>query len=193
MNIGVDIDDTLSQTTNYLYDKALTFTEEVLHREPIIDKRENFPRCLGWNDEEVVKFFNEVFDKEVLNIPVLENARLYLQKLKEAGYKIFIITARDNRHLIDPYGKCLKWLEKNELPFDKLIIGCKYKNLICEKEKIDIMIDDSFTQCSLVSKNLKNVKVLMMATFNNDLASEGITRVHNWEEIYNLIIKENGV
>ena len=192
MNIGIDIDDTLSKTTEYLYDKAIDFTKNVLKREPVINKEEKFPRCLGWSNEEVVKFFNGVFDKEVLNIPPFEEAKKYLQKLKEDGHKIFIITARDSIHLTNPYEKCLKWLEKNDIPFDKLIVGSKYKSEVCQKERISIMIDDSFNQCSYIADHLK-IKVLMMATFNNNIVYKGITRVNNWSEIYHLIAKDKRV
>ncbi len=192
MNIGVDIDDTLSKTTDYLYDKAIAFSRNALHREPVINREEKFPRCLGWSREEVMKFFNEVFEKEVLNIPPLEEAREYLKKLKEEGYKIFIITARDSFHLTDPYEKSLKWLEKNDIPFDKLIVGSKYKSEVCQKERIDIMIDDSFHQCSYIADHLK-IKVFMMASFNNNVAYKGITRVHDWQEIYHLITQNKGV
>ena len=141
MNIGIDIDDTLSKTTEYLYDKAIDFTKNVLKREPVINKEEKFPRFLGWSNEEV---------------------------------------------------KCLKWLEKNDIPFDKLIVGSKYKSEVCQKERISIMIDDSFNQCSYIADHLK-IKVLMMATFNNNIVYKGITRVNNWSEIYHLIAKDKRV
>ncbi len=191
MNIGIDIDDTLADTSGYLIDKALNFSRDVLHKEPIINKHYGFPKCLGWNDEEEKLFCHQILDNEILNIPVMPKAKYYLEKLKGLGYKLILITARDTNHLTDPYKKCEQWLEKNEIPYDKLIVNAKYKGPICEQEQINIFIDDSFHQCRFVSSHFK-IKVLMMATANNNIVSKDIIRVNDWEEIYKTITQSFG-
>ncbi|MBQ9834518.1 MAG: hypothetical protein IJO33_04935 [Bacilli bacterium] len=58
MNIGIDIDDTLAQTTNYLMPLAIKFDKNVLHKNGIVDCTKDLPRCFDWNSEEFLKELN---------------------------------------------------------------------------------------------------------------------------------------
>lgn len=48
-----------------------------------------------------------------------------------------------------------KWLEENQIPYNKLIISADDKSKVCQKENIDIFIDDKYNQLSF-SKTIRN-------------------------------------
>ena len=46
MKIGVDIDDTLAQTTNYLMPLAIKFDKDILHKNGIVDSKKIYQDVL---------------------------------------------------------------------------------------------------------------------------------------------------
>ena len=187
MKIGIDIDDTLAQTTNYLMPLAIKFDKNVLHKNGIVDCTKDLPRCFDWNSEELCLFFTMVFEKEVLNIPPMDKAKKVIKKLREDGNRIIIISSRNNIQLSNPYDITKKWLSINDIEFDKLIVNAKYKGSVVEEEKIDLLIDDSVGQCTFIADNNK-IPVVLYAKNTNQIKHQGITRLDNWEQIFNYIL-----
>jgi len=187
MKIGVDIDDTLAQTTNYLMPLAIKFDKDILHKNGIVDSIKDLPRCFDWNNDELRLFFRTVFENEVLNIPPMDEVKKVIKKLKEDGNHIIIINLRNNIQLSNPYDITQKWLSINEIEFDKLIVNSKYKGPVVEEEKIDLLIDDSVGQCTFIADNNK-IPVVLYAKNTNQIKYQGITRLDNWEQIFNYIL-----
>ena len=123
MKIGIDIDDTLAQTSNYLMSFAIKFDKDVLHKNGIIDNTKDLPRCFDWTNDELSLFFKTVFEKEVLNIPPMDDARNIINKLKDEGHSIVIISSRNNSQLSLPFELTQKWLNVNGIEVDKLIVN----------------------------------------------------------------------
>jgi hypothetical protein len=86
-----------------------------------------------------------------INIPDCENA---LRELKAAGYRLVLISFSGAARAKKTY----KLLEKLEL-FDKLYFVKRrnYKRQVCEKEGIDVMIDDRLD----VLRNINNTKTML--------------------------------
>lgn len=109
--------------------------------------------------------------------------------MKNHGYKIFIVSGRNNGEYSNPYKMTSEWLEKYGIEYDKLILTNAYeykeKADICLENNISIMIDDSVKILNEV--NNSGIKALLMDTPYNR-KSNSLTRVHNWKEIYNFII-----
>lgn len=187
MKIGIDIDDTLAQTTNYLMPLAIRFDKDVLHKNGIIDSTKDLPRCFDWNNDELCLFFETVFENEVLNIPPMDKAKKVIKKLREDGNHIVIISSRNTIQLSNPYDITQKWLSINEIEFDKLVVNAKYKGPVVEEEKVDLLIDDSVGQCTFIADNNK-IPVILYAKNTNQIGYQGITRLDNWEQIYNYIL-----
>ena len=186
MKIGIDIDDTIADTTNYLIPKAIEYDKKILKRNGLFNHNEDFPKCFGWNNEELKQFLDDVFDKEVMNLPIKTNVCDILKKLKNEGNEIIIISSRNSFQMTDPYETTLKWLNMNNIAFDKLIVDAKYKGPIIDKEKINIFIDDSVGQCTFIVDNY-TIKVIMIAKASNNIKYPNIVRLQNWDEIYNYI------
>ena len=108
-----------------------------------------------------------------------QDAIHYMKKLYNEGYRIYVCTASDYRTIQDKY----EFIIQRYFPFitwDKMIITYN-KQMI----KADYLIDDGI-------HNLENgdfTKILFTAPHNKnyDAVKNGMYRVSNWAEIYNII------
>lgn len=135
-------------------------------------------------------FYINNIERIVHELKVRNEAKEYIDKLKEDGHRIIIITGRDNGEYSDPYNMTKKWLNDNYIKYDKLILTNAYKNdqhgksEKCIENNIDIMIDDSVNICRDCIAH--NITTLLMDTPYNKQEKD-ITRMHNWKEIYQYI------
>ena len=177
MIIGIDIDDTITDTYEVMMGYAQEYTLDVLGREPIINETNSCSNHLyiqylhNWNKDEDLK---------------------YLNKLKEEGHTIVLITARWETEYIDIVGLTKEWLRENNVPYDKLIVNAENKQIAAKQENLDIFIDDSFKNCQMVSDI--GIKTFIMDTrTNRNLDDERIKRVYSWPHFYSVfknMIKE---
>lgn len=63
----------------------------------------------------------------IKNIMLRDNVKETILKLKNKGYKIYIITSRSKGYHKDPYQISYDWLVKNEIYFDELIVNVNDK------------------------------------------------------------------
>ena len=186
MNIGIDIDNVISKFDEALEEEFLKHDKE-LRNTGIIDPNKHMTEGMfDWSEEELRPFYLDNVERIAKNLEVKEGAKEYIEKLKEDGHTIVIITGRDNGEYTDPYNMTKKWLREKEIPYDKLILT-KYKKEKAEKcieNGIDVMIDDSNSICRECYK--KNITTLIMDKPCNREEKE-ITRVYNWKDIYEFI------
>lgn len=186
MNIGIDIDNVISKFDEALEEEFLKHDKE-LRNTGIIDSNKHMTEGMfDWSEEELRPFYLDNVERIAKNLEVKEGAKEYIEKLKEDGHTIVIITGRDNGEYTDPYNMTSKWLREKEIPYDKLILT-KYKKEKAEKcieNGIDVMIDDSNSICRECYK--KNITTLIMDKPCNREEKE-ITRVYNWKDIYEFI------
>lgn len=169
MRIGIDIDDTLSKT----------------HEEITKIKQKFFPEY--GNSLLPPKIF-ESFQKNHLrdvhtSSEVKEGAIEALKWFHEHDFEIYIISARDTEFA---YEDSLKFLEKNHLFFDKLIVKTNNKGEVCHNENITIFIDDKESVCDDLLNH--GINVIKMARFDEAVSKH--KTFNNWEEILKYI-KEN--
>lgn len=181
MKIGIDIDDTITNTYEILVkliaEKYNLDAEEILERKPNYDELyDNLP-----NFDKVRK---EIFMKMASTVPLKENVSEVLTKLKEHGNEIIFITARSNVEYDDPYQVSYDYLTKNKVPFDKLYVNVLDKGIKCVEENIDVFIDDDDTHCIKVTD--KNIHTLQFDSLKS-IEILGIERVYSWKEIYELL------
>ena len=188
MIIGIDIDDTIADTYEVMFNYAQEYTANVLKREPIIKelnscKTHFYTRELhSWNNEEEINFFNLYYEKILTNTKPKTLALEYLRELSKNN-KIVLITARRKVDFLDVEKVTLKWIKENNIPYQKLIIDASDKQKIAEDEKIDVFIDDSFKNCKAVSDS--GIKTYIMdSRVNRDLNDEKIKRIYSWPHLY---------
>lgn len=182
MNIGIDIDDTITETSEFLMPyvaKYFSIDIDYLKKNNICYN--NLPEEYK---EREVEFGKSTFGKVLLDVKLKQNAKETIDKLKEEGNRIIIITARDKTIYDDPFGFTSKQLEKLGIKYDKLV--CSFnKKQICIDEKIDFFIDDSVENLNKVEGSVD--KVLLFNSRTNIGEANHFTRVNSWKEIYKYI------
>lgn len=191
MRIGVDIDNVISTFNEELLEEFLKHNKELGYGNEINKDADYITRGMfNWGEDKVELYYKDNIERIVNNLNVKSGAKEYIDKLKEDGHSIYIITGRDNGEHSDPYNNTKKWLDDNSIKYDKLILTNAYKNYIhgksekCIENNVDIMIDDSVNICmDCISSGITTL--LMDTPYNRK--NKDITRVHNWKEIYEYI------
>lgn len=187
MIIGIDIDDTLT----YLHDIKIKAAQDYIKKNKmpymLVKKDANFlSDMFDWSNEECDKFWFQEADKMLSRVKAREFASDVIKRLKYAGHKILIITARNIDWHKDPYDLSLNWLNKNEILFDKLLVGHLDKTQVCVSEKVDIFIDD--LPETLVKLQEVGIKTIMVANPHNIKQKIYNGRVvSDWHEIETII------
>lgn len=191
MRIGVDIDNVISTFNEELLEEYIKHNEELGYSNEINENADYITRGMfNWAEGEVEAFYRDNIERIVNKLSVKDGAKEYIDKLKNDGHSIYIITGRDNGEHSDPYNNTKKWLDDNAIYYDKLILTNAYKNdehgksEKCIENNVDIMIDDSVHICRDCIDY--GITTLLMDTPYNKQVND-IPRVHNWKEIYEYI------
>ena len=190
MNIGIDIDNVISNFDEALLEEYLKHDKD-LRGTGIVNKALHITEGMfDWTEKEEREFYLANIERIVKTLNVKDGAKEYIDKLKQDGHNIFIITGRDNGEYTNPVEMTQKWLKENNIYYDKLIFTNAYKNdkhgktEKCFENNIDIMIDDSVHICKDCMEN--NITTLLMDRVVTR-KEKGMTRVKDWKEIYEFI------
>ena len=191
MNIGIDIDDTIANTYDVLFNYAQNYTINDIGKE-IKDVNRNIITHMyctnfhNWNKKEDKEFLDKYYEKTVLKVQPKMYAVENIKRLKESGDKIYLITARFLSDKFDVEKLTKDWLEKYGIPYDKLILNSHNKVIAAKENDIDIFVDDSIKNCTEMAN--VGIKTYMMDTIiNKDFESEDIERVYSWPHLYQKI------
>ena len=181
MNIGIDIDNVLSNFNEELLKEFMKHDKE-LRNSGIINKDVYITRGMfDWPKDEFDDFYYKNIERIAQNLKVIDGAPEYIKKLREKGYKIYIISGRDNGEYSNPYKMTKDWLEKYNIQYDKLILTDVFdsakKAKVCLENNISIMIDDS-SRIQLEVDKTRVTALLMDTPYNRQIKS--LIRVHNW-------------
>ena len=188
MRIGIDIDNCISNFDDVLLEEYLKHDKE-LRNTGIINEKPYYLTVgmFDWSKEENDEFYYNNIQRIAMSLKPLKDSKEIIDKLKDDGNEIYIISSRDNGEYINPEEMTREWLNKYEIYYDKLILTGKYeKGPVCKENKIDIMIDDSIKNCEDIEAN--GVKCFIMNTRYNKQETR-FERVKRWDEIYSKICK----
>lgn len=181
MRIGIDIDDTLTNTSAEIERHAIKYNS--LYSNKLIDNIPNMLRGI-LEDEEVLDYFFKHIEEIHKGVQVKENAKEIIDKLHQEGHKIIFITARTKSFFKDPYAMTEEYLKRNNIYYDELIVGQSQKIKICKDKKIDIFFDDAVdTIEKLLTEKMD--AVLFINKYNRD--RKDLKSVSNWIEVYDYI------
>ncbi len=77
-------------------------------------------------------------------------------------------------------------LSNFNIPYDSLNLHISDKLTFCKENGIELLIEDSYETCRELTDN--GIKSILMTTkMNADINADGITRVNNWDEVYQKI------
>lgn len=126
------------------------------------------------------------------NIPVIDGARSGLEALRDAGFKIVLITARPAWQYKRLHADTRDWLEENNIPYDLLLFNKDKAEAIYERifpARPTYFIEDRDKHCIEIAAI--GVPVLLLDYPYNQSVAEGelITRVADWTEIVKLVLE----
>lgn len=156
MVIGIDIDDTLTNTPKRIVELV---------------------SVLATLDKKDLEIALNTHANKVDDIPLKKNALEVLNYFKDKGHKLVFITARgsNNHEFLIPITNA--YFKKNNIPYDEIIYASEEKGISCKKLKVDIFIDD-------LESNLDNVKRMGIKTLRmTDEKESKHDIVTNWLEV----------
>ena len=191
MRIGIDIDDTLTNVKDELIEAGEKYARR-LGKDIKIDKNfedknnngNKWQEMFQFNYEELKYFLKDIQESITNKAKPRKNVVEVINKLKNDGNEIIIITARDSEFHDNPYKYSKDWLDKNNIYYDKLVVNARNKEDACIEEKIDLFIDDSESNCLKVNKaGIKTIRVCNEIENNNS----NLICFNNWNDIYSYI------
>ena len=182
MKIGIDIDDTMADTFEYLMPYiAEFFNVDIKYLKDNNISYNNLPK--GMKEREL-EFVKKYYDKIIPNTPFKPKVAEYIDKIKELGNEIVVITARNKTLYTDEYKTTIEELKNNNIQYDKLI--CDFdKAKVCKIEKIELFIDDSINNCKKVKE--LGIETILFSSKSNINNKTNLNRVDNWKDIYEKI------
>ena len=195
MKIGIDLDDITFITVKSMLKYADKFEEEIsgvtTNRDSfgLIKNRYYLKVLYGWDEKTKFDFFDKYYKNVLEECTIMPNADKTIKRLKEEGDTIHFITARlMNIKDCDTEAITKESLKKYNIPYDSLNLHISDKLSFCEKNEIDLLIEDSYETCRELTEN--GIKSILMTTkMNADIDVQGIVRVNNWDEIYKEVEK----
>jgi len=191
MRIGIDIDDTLTDIKDKLTNAAVEYAKSLNKYKENIDLEINdkyndgniYQKMFGFSYEELKHFLGPIQEEITNNAVPRKECVNIIKKLHNEGNEIYIITARDEEFHKNPYMQSEIWLKENNIYFDKLIVNARDKKKVCLEENIDVLIDDSISNC----KNVITGGIPAIMISNKDSIDNNIKCFQNWKQIYNYI------
>ncbi len=192
MNIGIDIDDTLTDIRDKLNLAAEKYANELgkenkNEEDKYVEDNNNgnvYQIKYGFTYEELKYFLSVIHEGITKKEEPRKNCVEIIRRLHNEGHKIYIITARDSEFHEDPYKLSKDWLDKNNIYYDELIVNARNKLEVCQRKNIDLFIDDQLANCTKLSE--AGIKVIRITEYN-DIQHGDIINKKNWNEIYNYI------
>lgn len=187
MKIGIDLDGVVidSETTFRTYEEI--FDVDKLKRNSLINREEpKFQSRYTWSDEEEKEFIKNYFMTVSKESPLMAGFVGVYKLLKEYDIEFVVITARGG-FIKEMKDDAERLLNENNIKFDKYYWMQDDKLEICQKEKVDLMIDDDYKIIKKLSEN--GIKTLYFRDTGLKKLEENeyIKEVNNWGDIYRYI------
>lgn len=191
MRIGIDIDDTIINTTATIIECGLEYDR--LYKEGRGLKNADayyFTDIFYWDDADDEAFFDYYRKNKIfLTIKIKEDAKYYINKMYDEGIYIEFITYRQLNKYGDIYEDTKKYLDDNGFKYHKLMVNSGMKGQVCQKENINLFIDDSPAQV----ENCLSYGVPAILYETNYNQNSPLKKVKTWQEIYEIVKKvKNG-
>ena len=190
MRIGIDIDGVLTNIERFILDYGSKFCFDnniPLQIKPgIYDEQ----KCFEWTYEQTIKFWNEYIVYYATEYPAREFASEIIKKLKEDGHEIYLLTARNNygvptSHLDKMPELVSAWLEKNDIPYDKVIYTEGSKLPYCVGNYIEVMVEDKPENIIEVATKIPVINFISF--YNMNIEGNNITKAYSWYDVYDII------
>lgn len=190
MRIGIDIDGVLTNIGQFVIDYASKYCVENNIEYTVGEIDYDYCKTLNISREVEENFWNEYLEHYAVDEKARTFAAEVIEKLKNDGHEIYIITARlsiskddDSKSKMKEVVK--KWLSENKIVYDELIFSKAEKERKLQEiieNKIDLMIEDNPSNI----EELSNIIPIICydAEYNRTCTSDKVTRCYSWYDIY---------
>ncbi len=185
MILGIDIDNTITHTTEMILHYAQIFgREQGLNTIP--DLRYYYLEdILGWDKRIADDFLNHYLGLIYTNMQPKEQAVKVIQELKKQ-HELILITSRNQKFpAVEEVTR--NWLHQHEVPFDRLILN-QTSNMhffskleVCRENGVNVMIEDHYELVSEISPHLP--VIMFKYPYNRHLKNDNIIPVNHWQEV----------
>lgn len=195
MRIGIDIDGVLTDIERFVVDYLSKYCIENKIEYKIGKSSYNVHETFNISKEQGNDFWNTYIEDYAKNEKARAFASEVIEKLKQEGNEIYIITARWDTNRDDEKGIRMReivknWLYEYKISYDKLIFSKatneSKSDEICEN-KIDLMIEDNPNNINELSKFIP--VICYHAEYNKDCKGDKIIRCYSWYDIYRTITR----
>jgi len=189
MNIGIDIDNTITHTRELILDYVRIFARENDLITKVDLSHYSLEKSLSWDTELIIRFLSTYLTDIYQNVAPKPYALDVIRALHQR-HSIILITSRNQRdHTIKT--TTLEWLSRNQVEYDQLIMNNTAnmhhfsKLESCLDNNIDVMIEDHHDLSLELSRK---IPVLMFDyPYNAHLDVNNIIRVRDWQEVKRVI------
>ena len=179
MTIGIDIDDTLTNTKEL----QASYWKEYYLNNPEEGYTEEVPSNINTFGFPYIEAYWDIYREQLFYPTFKENASKVVKMLKNDGYDLCVITSRPDHKYKDLHKRLENWFNENGIPIDTIYTNIKNKGHYCKKKNIDLLIDNDIAQ--IEEANKYHVKTIM---FGNRDDYKGL-KASNWLELYDIIKK----
>ena len=180
MKIGLDIDDTLTNTK----EQQIIYWQEYVTNHPKKGYDTNLPTTINDFGDEYVQTFWDTYREELSFNPSFKvNAAKIITKLRKEGHIICIVTSRPDEKYQNLHQRLKEWFAENNIPIDIIYTNIRDKGSFCKDNNIDLFIDDDLKH--IIKANSYNIKTIL---FNQNNKYDGLQST-NWLELYKIIKK----
>jgi len=190
MRIGIDIDGVLTDSQTFVIEYGTKFCIENNLSYKIKEDKYDSKKALSISAENELKFWNAYLKKYVTETRPREFAKEVIDKLKDEGNEIYLVTARNEWGFTEEddgkmHDYTKKWLLDNDIYFDKIIYTEGSKVPYAIGNYIDIMIEDAPRNVKDLAKKIP--VICFNNHYNNSIKGKRIKRAYSWYEVYDLI------
>ena len=178
MIIGLDIDDVIFDTSG-----AVIPVLDAEKDEDLLKYKLDIARGDA-SIPEVKEFWQKGAIEILRNAKPRPGAADVVRRLREAGNKIILITARGEKNFPGTVAVSEKALADAEIEYDKIVYDSPNKVDACRENGVEVFVDDSPRNCAEVGRELGIPVIGFESEITRDgLHEVGVTSVDNWVDL----------
>jgi len=190
MKIGLDIDNVVANFDKDILKEYFIEDKKKRNKGIVNNQAEHIVKGMfDWSKEEQDEFFNNNMERIAKTLEPRDGAKYYMNKMIDDGHELYLISNRVHPHYNNPFEVTEKWLNEKNLKYTKLILSkTKNKSLECNQYNIDIMFDDSKSNCQKLLDS--KINCFLMKTNYNNAENCGLPFVLDWKNLYEIVCDE---
>ncbi len=175
MKIGIDIDDTITNTKEIFARRLKKYCTK--------NKIANWKEKGNLSDKQFHEFLEKEGKSLYLEMTPKKHAKEVIQSWVEMGHIIYLVTARSSKDCINIEEYTKTFLEKNEIPYQEIIFNSQNKYRDCKKLKLDLFIDDRESVLDTFPKE----KIELIRFIPNKNHYSKYLKVESWKELDKIV------